>query len=33
GPHVGQTLEIGKVRVIKEEGVSAGVRRIRITVE
>ncbi len=33
GPHVARTGEIGKFKVLKEESSSAGVRRIRITVE
>lgn len=33
GPHVGHTLEIGKIRVLKEEAVSAGVRRVRIALQ
>lgn len=33
GPHVEHTLEIGKIKILKEEGVSAGVRRIRIAIE
>jgi len=32
GPHVGRTLEIGQFKIIKEEAVSSGVRRIRGTV-
>lgn len=28
GPHVTNTSEIGKIKIVKEEGVSAGVRRI-----
>ena len=33
GPHVDRTGEVGKVKIIKEEAVSAGVRRIRATAE
>lgn len=33
GPHVANTKEIGKFRILKEEASSAGVRRIRATVE
>lgn len=33
GPHVLNTLEIGKFKIIKEESTSAGVRRIRAIVE
>ncbi|MBI2025137.1 MAG: alanine--tRNA ligase [Candidatus Harrisonbacteria bacterium] len=33
GPHVTNTLVIGKFKILKEEAVGAGVRRIRATVE
>ncbi len=33
GPHVTHTLEVGKFKILKEEAVSAGVRRIRATVD
>jgi alanyl-tRNA synthetase len=33
GPHVARTSEIGKFRILKEEAVSSGIRRIRATVE
>src|SRR3990167_7795790 len=33
GPHVSHTSEIGKFKITKEEAVSAGVRRIRATVD
>ncbi|MEK7649472.1 MAG: alanine--tRNA ligase [Patescibacteria group bacterium] len=33
GPHVTHTREIGKLRILKEEASSAGVRRIRATIE
>ncbi len=32
GPHVEHTLQIGRFRIIKEEGVAAGIRRIRAIV-
>lgn len=33
GPHVGNTLELGKFKIDKEEAVSAGVRRIKATLQ
>ena len=33
GPHVENTSELGKFKIIKEEGISAGVRRIRAILE
>lgn len=33
GPHVDHTLQIGKFRILKEEGVGAGIRRIRATID
>lgn len=33
GPHVKNTLEIGKFKIIKEEASSAGVRRIKAVIE
>lgn len=33
GPHVANTLKIGKFRIMKQEAVGAGVRRIRAAVE
>ncbi|MBI2062200.1 MAG: alanine--tRNA ligase, partial [Candidatus Yanofskybacteria bacterium] len=33
GPHVSHSAEIGKFKITKEEAVSAGVRRIRATVD
>ncbi|MEK7630969.1 MAG: alanine--tRNA ligase [Patescibacteria group bacterium] len=33
GPHVTHTREIGKLRILKEEASSSGVRRIRATIE
>ena len=33
GPHVKNTNEIGRFKILKEEAVASGVRRIRATVE
>lgn len=33
GPHVGNTQELGRFKIIREEGVSQGVRRIRAILE
>ncbi len=33
GPHVSNTSEIGKVKIVKEESSSAGVRRLKIVME
>lgn len=33
GPHVGNTKELGRLRIIKEESSSAGVRRIKAVLE
>jgi len=33
GPHVNNTHEVGKFKILKEESVSAGVRRIKAVVE
>ena len=33
GPHVDNTGELGRFKIIKEEGISAGVRRIRAVLE
>lgn len=33
GPHVSHSAEIGRIKIIKEEAVSAGIRRIRATVD
>ncbi len=32
GPHVSETREVGEFKILKEEGVSAGIRRIRADV-
>jgi alanyl-tRNA synthetase len=32
GPHVANTGEVGRIKIIKEEAVSSGIRRIRATV-
>ena len=33
GPHVNNTKEIGKFKILKEEAVAAGIRRIRAIIE
>jgi len=33
GPHVENTRELGRFKIVKEEGISAGVRRIRAVLE
>jgi len=33
GPHVKNTSELGHFKIVKEEAVSAGVRRIKATLE
>jgi alanyl-tRNA synthetase len=33
GPHVENTGQLGRFKIIKEEGISAGVRRIRAVLE
>src|SRR3989344_6093686 len=33
GPHVNNTIEIGKFKILKEEAVAAGIRRIKAIVE
>ena len=33
GPHINNTKELGRFKIVKEEGVAAGTRRIRATLE
>ena len=33
GPHVKNTRELGKFKIVKDEGIAAGVRRIRAVLE
>jgi len=33
GPHVGNTAELGRFRILKEEACSAGIRRVKATVK
>jgi alanyl-tRNA synthetase len=33
GPHVDRTGELGRLRIVKEEAVGAGTRRIRAVLE
>ena len=33
GPHAGNTSELGKFRIIKEEAAAAGIRRIKAILE
>jgi alanyl-tRNA synthetase len=33
GPHVENTSQLGRFKIVKEEGISAGVRRIRAILE
>jgi len=33
GPHIKNTKELGKFKIIKEEGIAAGIRRIKATLE
>jgi alanyl-tRNA synthetase len=33
GPHVSNTIQIGKFKIIKEESSSAGIRRIKAILE
>ena len=33
GPHVGNTKELGKFKIVKQKGIAAGVRRIRAVLE
>ncbi|MBI2106419.1 alanine--tRNA ligase, partial [Candidatus Woesearchaeota archaeon] len=33
GPHVENTSELGKFKIVKEEGIAAGIRRIKAVLE
>ena len=33
GPHVTHTGEVGKFKILKEESISSGIRRLRATLE